>query len=61
MPLTGRARASLHAFADTDHENRWVEECRSQLSAIDHLTGTVVPHGEHGFCIAVIAGIDLHL
>ncbi len=46
-------------FADTDHASRWLEACTSQLSAIDDLTGTVVPHGEHGFCIAVITGIDL--
>ena len=48
-------------FADTEHASRWVEACTSQLSAIVDLAGTVVPHGEHGFCIAVITGIDLGL
>ena len=46
-------------FADTEHASRWVEECTSQSSAVDELAGTVVSHGENGFCVAVITGIDL--
>ena len=48
-------------FASTHHATRWVEACTSQLSAIDDLTGTVVSHGDYGFCVAVITGIDLRL
>ena len=48
-------------FADTEHASRWVEACTSELSAAGELTGTVVPHGENGFCIGVITGIDLGL
>ena len=48
-------------FADTEHASRWVEECTSQLSAIDDLAGTVIPHGDNGFCVAMITGIDLGL
>ena len=48
-------------FADTEHASRWVEACTSDLFAVDDLTGTVVSHGDNGFCIGVITGIDLGL
>lgn len=46
-------------FAQDDHARRWVEACKRKLVAVDEVATTVVPYGDGGNCVAVIAGTDL--